>query len=642
MFKLVIPKSIDEKYNHAIQELPPGEGTLVGNQDKLEMLEVALHDPETPSAMILGEQGIGKTALVEQLLFERQKAHKKLLVPSLSIEALGELPENTMIARMRTLLTDMNEVEAATRKAAGEDIQIALFIDEIHKLNRYGYNNGSSGAMNALKEGTARGKFPIITATTDYEYRKNIATDLAFDRRFAKIIMEEPDQKTVIKILQRRLVHWKEQGKYVPKLQENILTELVMLADAYIRNQVNPAKSLGILSRAVGYCSAHYEKTGEEILLDHKVLQFVFFAEGYNVDSTTTAEHVKQVVHKRVKGQPLAIKYLTDVINSTFYTKRDRKRPLMTIFAVGTTGVGKTESAKALADAFFGRSDAILTLNGGDYSTPEDALTAQHFIGDSMAVNKQQVILLDEIEKSHKNVLYAYMRMIDEGIVRDSLNIERSVNNTIIVATSNLGAQIFSDLAQTMNLNKIRDPDRLSPQLVDEWYRQESSVRKALQSGDKNMNNGIKPEFLERFQLFIPYLPLPRKIMAQIARSKLEGFKRDMYSLGYSVRLPKPKDHATWQTLLGEDTTYDNIDTVSVMIAEDIVNTEASTSGARTINRFLETSIKPKVANIISSRIEEGKPVDAHHVHFDITTNGNALFESTDRERPDVAIKVTE
>ena len=96
----------------------------------------------------------------------------------------------------------------------------------------------------------------------------------------------------------------------------------------------------------------------------------------------------------------------------------------------------------------------MVVVNGGDYSTSEDALVAQHFIGDSVAVDKQQVILLDEIEKSHRNVLNGYMRMIDEGIVRDSLGIERSINNTVLIATSNLGAGVFSELAQTMKIDQ--------------------------------------------------------------------------------------------------------------------------------------------------------------------------------------------
>lgn len=631
--KLKIPDAINDKYNHALLELAKGTNTLVGNLDKLEMLEVAMENPETPNAMIVGGQGVGKTALVEQMLYNKSLTERPMVAVALSIEVLGELSENVMISRMRSLLGDMRLIKEATEVENSTDsFDMCLFIDEVHKLNRYGLSGSSSGAMNALKEGTARGEFKLITATTDYEYRNHIMSDLAFDRRFMKVILSEPTQQAVLKILKRRLASYKSRGIYVPEYDEKFLEELLKLTDAFIRNQVNPAKSIAILSSAVAYCTNYSQMNKTEIKMNHDVLKFVFKSEGYSIESNTTAENVKDVVKKRIKGQPLAIKYLGDSINSSFYTRRNMNQPLILVILIGTTGTGKSETAKALAEALFGRDDAIIFVNGGDYSTSEDALKAQHFIGDSVAVDKNQVILLDEVEKSHKNVLDGYMRMIQEGIVRDSLGIERSINTTALVATSNLGAGIFSDLAQVMKLDRLDDPNEVSETLINEWYKVETQVRKALLEGDEGRNNGIKPEFIERFPLFIPYLPLARKVISEIARGRLIKFRDEMLEDGYIVQLPKPQNKAYWKE---RDVNYEDVDSVSVMIAEDIINREASTTGARAINRFIENSVKTAVANVIAYRVDNHLSVDGA---FRLQTNGKASFENAGLERPDVKV----
>lgn len=632
--KLCLPKNLVEKYNGSLSELVMGANTLVGNKNQLEMLEVSMMNPDMPNCMILGEQGVGKTALVEQFLYERYISDRPMLIISLSIEALGELPENIMVSRMRTLLHDMKKIKEETIKENEiKDVDLCLFIDEVHKLNRYGFSNGSSGAMNALKESTARGEFPLIVATTDYEYRKHIAPDLAFDRRFTKVILSEPNKRAVKKILKRRIELWKELGTFTEDVSTTFIDELVDLTDAFIRNQVNPAKSLSVLASSVAYAQNQKIKYKKKQTLDHSVLKFVFESEGYNIESEVTANEVEKVIEARIRGQPIARMYLKDLVNSFFYTKRNFKRPLILALLIGTTGTGKTETAKALATALFGREDAMITLNGGDYSNPEDVMLAQNFIGDSVAVNKQQVILLDEIEKSHPNVLNGYLRMIDEGIVRDSLGIERSINNTALIATSNLGARTFSDLAETMKINTIENPNEISEKLLFEWYKQETAVRESLQNGDEGRNNGIRPEFLERFQLFVPYFPLPRQIIAEIARKKLEQFRDEMKSIGYIIQLPKVNPKEFWKE---KEVNYENVDSVSVMIAEDIINRKGSTTGARAINRFIDNSVKIKVANAIAERESMGLSLDGV---FKIKTNGNASFESQSRERPDVTVE---
>ncbi len=635
--KLIIPPELDKKYNYALKQLSNGKNTLIGYRDKLKELEAAIKKEKQPSALLLASPGVGKTALIEQWAYNRSLTREPVAIISLEIETLGELGPDVMVARMRSLLEDLKNIEATTRRAnPTKKFNMVLFVDEIHKLNNYGALSsgmGSSGAMNALKESLGRGKFPFIGATTQYEYLNNIALDPAFDRRLGKIVINEPTQEVVVEILRRQL---ESEKMDIPKASNEMLAEIVYFSNAYITNQSDPAKSLEMLDKCIGFCR-ELQPT-DRLEITHEIISKAFLAEDYEIDTRISAEHVLDVLSNEIIGQPLALSLLTDTINNTIFSKRDYKHPLLTGFLIGTTGVGKTQTAKALAKAFFGREDAILIINGGDYVTAESAIKAQHFIGDAVAVNKRQLILLDEVEKSHKSVLDTYMRMIDDGIVRDSHNVERSVNSTIILATSNLAAKIFSEFATDMNLNRQHNLNELTPILETNWFRKEMTVRQALQDGDEGLDNGIKPEFLERFSLLIPYLPLSRKAISMIARKQLEKFQKDMLDGRYpiTIALPERKDHSYWvRQMSSENTVFSDIDELSVMIAQDIIGSEASTSGARSVSRFINSRVKTKVLRLLSKRLYSKLPVDGQ---FRIGIK-NASFQTNSGKRPDVLVE---
>lgn len=611
---LVIPEEIKKKYNNSLTVMPAGKNTLIGYQDQLEMLESCLYRISEKNALLLGPAGVGKTALIEQEIFNRQQKDYPLCVITLNIEKLGELNENVVIGRMRTLQEDLQKIAKVTQEAnPNKRFQLALFIDEIHKLNNYGKSDsseGSSAAMNALKEGLARDAFPLIGATTDYEYRRDIIADTAFDRRFGKVIMEEPNLNDTIKILQRRIDSYSENGeKDIPSCSSEMLKEIIMYSDAFIRNLVNPSKSLSILNSCIGFCRKEHKK-----VIDHEIIREAFLAEGYTIDTTTTPQHIMDVVRQRVVGQPLALDQLASVVRNSLYVKRDFKKPLMTAFFVGSTGVGKTETAKALAEAFFGKRDALITLNGGDYSTEEDAIKAQHFVGDSMQTNKRKIILLDEIEKSNGKVMDAYMRMIDEGIAKDSHGVERSLNSTVIIATSNLGADIFGQLKSNLRLDQETNPNEFNPRIADAWWRRRESVTNGLLSGNVGRDDGIKPEFLQRFSLLIPFMPLAKKTIAMIARMQLEKFVKQMKNnaqMSITIQLPQLENHNYWANQMHTDATpYGGNDPISVMIAEDVISKEAEKKGAREVSSYIENTIKTDVIKVLDQRITMGLPID--------------------------------
>lgn len=639
---LVIPPELNKKYNGALVQLPMGDNSMIGYEAQRRMLNAAMMNVKQPSALLLGDAGIGKTALIEQWIYDRNQTDNRVAVVSLEIEKLGELDENVVIARMRDLLSDLQIIRKATQDGNPHTkFKMVLFIDEIHKLNSYGATNakeGSSAAMNALKEGTARGKFPIIGATTDYEYRANIVADEAFDRRFGKVVMEQPTLEQVIKILRRQLeIDSKIIGEHIEG-SDDALREITNYADAFIRNQANPAKSLVILDKCTGFLrSDHILHPEKPMVIDHEIIRQAFEAEGYAIDATASPKHIEEVVRSGVIGQPLALKQLTSVVRTSLYARRNYKKPLMTAFFVGTTGSGKTETAKLLAKAFYGRSDAMVMINCGDYATKESAIDAQHYIGDHVQINKQQLILLDEIEKADIAVMDAFMRMIDDGIARDSHNIDRSLNSTVIIATSNLGAKQMSQMSYNLRLDAQPDPNAYDPRLDEAWQRQEQTIRTNLQEGDPGRNNGIKPEFLERFSLFVPYLPLSKKSIALIARMQLDHFIYQMEHEGrYPIKIVMPArlSHAEWQRLISSKTEYGDDDPISVMIADDVIGTDSSANGARSISRFIDQRVKVAVVDALDYRVTHNLPIDGA---FKLSAE-NASFQSNDRKLAHVKV----
>lgn len=640
--ELVIPDEIREKYNDSLSMLKEGDNDYVGNEDKMRALTDSVRKGSKSNVLVLGEPGVGKTAMMRQWVINRRKTSRPVVVTELDVEKLGMLDEQIVVSRFKDILKDMQQVKEATAEYNQlEQFDMCLFVDEVQTLRNYAKTEDSSGVINALKPDLEDGVFPMIGATTVNEYKDHLMREKPFNRRFpVKVALAPPTRQTIIQIMEEMIERRRAQKMYVAQYEHEFLEEIIEAGDAFIKDQENPAKAKDILDSCLTHCEVEYEDTGNEQTMNHDTLNTIMKQRGFNLDSNATAERVKRIIRSRIRGQPLAVHYIENLINRSFYTrtKDDYKKPFMTGLFIGTTGTGKTETSKALARALFGREDAMVVINGGDYATVEDAARAQQFIGDSMVVDKQQVVLIDEIEKAHKSVLHGFMRMIDEGVVRDSLGIERSITNTALIATSNLGAEIFSRQKTIMDLDSVENPDELTEELQTEWFKQESQVRESLQDGDPNQNNGIKPEFLERFQELVPYLPLSSKTLANIARTKLLKLRNQMRKKGYYVQLPKPiSKEIFWDKYKVH---YENVDIVSAMIAEDLINQKASSTGARAITRFISGSVESKLAAAIAEREKKGLTMDGA---FQIETNGNASFENHEgHNRSDVAIIFTE
>lgn len=523
-----------------------------------------------------------------------------------------------------------------------EKFDLILFIDEVHKLNNYGKRasgkKGSSGAMNAVKESLARGKAKLIVATTDYEYSANLAADTAIERRFSMINIKEPtDQETVL-ALRRHLEDWQEKIPHIPDVSDDILSEIATLTSALISEQPQPSKSIDILDTIMGNYLLNYEVYGKTLEINHNLIAQAFSQRGIDIDLKFDSRKIEKVLTRRVKGQPMAVRTIMNAIRRGKYTIRDYRKPIMTLLFPGTTGIGKTETVKALAEGCYGREDAVLTLNGGDYLTPEAVNDATRFIGDNVQTNKSQIILLDEIEKADKSMAKACMRLIDDGIVRDSNDVERSLSTCIIIATSNLGAEQIAKSAEVMNLDRIKNQNDISLHLEEQWQNQSMNIVNALTTGNKGENNGLPAELLQRFSV-VPFFPLQKTTFATITNIKLNKFVEEERRLGYDVRLPAPMTSEEWAKYGRDFSDYNNVDIVSIMIAVDMINTDAKKIGARAVNEYIKNVVEAKVSLAIDYRKENNLDTSGY---FTINTNGHSTVEDSTLNRPSVVVTYTD
>lgn len=784
--ELSIPKELDKKYNYSMSKLDPSN-VLIGYEKQLKGIDQGLNQVDKRNIMLVGPQGIGKTATVEKFAYNRLHTKTPAVVIRLALESLGALKENVMVSRMESLAEDLISVEYSTLIAnydnvtkkdvtdlsdseistiikdepqallcvydkgifeepnvnlSGldadtiellisnnqghritsdvldvdgnsidllqlEDTQISVllkenptakrtrndyfkiknssksknyeldikclnehdlniikrnnpkmsytkaiiyndkydlvvFIDEVHKLNNYGRqargSKGSSGAMNALKESLARGKAKIIAATTDYEYQGNIAQDLAFERRFNTIVLNQPNDKDTCKILKSHLSSWQKMWDYIPEISDEAIEEIVELSSKLITEQPQPSKAINMLDSAIGICRDDFKQSGKKNKVTHEKIVAAFSKEGIDIDLNISAQHTEKVFRRRIKGQAIATRTIIGAVRKARYTVRDYRKPIATLLLAGTTGTGKTESVKALAEAIFGRENAILTLNGGDYLTPKAVNEATQFIGDSVQTDRSRIILIDEIEKADKNMPKACMRLIDEGIVRDSHGIERSLSSCIIIATTNLGAEQIAKLAETMHISRNKNTDFMTASLEQAWRSATMDIQQALVTGNKREDNGLPPEFLQRFTI-VPFFALQKPAFATIANIKLNEFIDEERAMGFDVRIPENKSKEEWAKQGKDFAKYDNVDVVSIMIATDIMNTDAQKIGARAINNYINETVKNKFSMAIEHRDELGLGLDGY---FTINTNGNSLMESNNHEMATVLVTYTD
>ena len=543
---------------------------VVGRDAEIERLMQVLSRRTKNNPCLVGEPGVGKTAIVEGLArrivmgaVPEHMRDKHLYTLDLSGMVAGSKYRGEFEERMKKLL---QEVKAQSN--------VILFLDEIHTIIGVGGSEGSIDAANILKPYMARGEIQLIGATTISEYRKYIEKDAALERRFQPITVEEPDEKLCEDILVGLKEKFESHHNVI--IEKDTLAAAVHLSKRYISDRFLPDKAIDVLDEACAKVSlAGYkvpekmeslEKTLEELAIEKEAcIKEGNFAEaslihkeqevvGKKIDSMkkrmqsnqakrklvikeediasvvsawtkipvqklTESEgsrlmKLEQTLHKRVVGQEEAVQAVAKAVKRGRVGLKSPNRPTGSFLFLGPTGVGKTELAKALAEALFGKEDAMVRVDMSEYmekhSVSKMIGSPPGYVGhgeggqlsEKIRRNPYAVVLFDEIEKAHPDVFNILLQVLDDGHITDSQGRKVDFRNTVIIMTSNAGAKA------------IVEPKKLGFAAQEDAAADYKKMKTNVMEEVKRL---FRPEFLNRIDEIIVFHSLGEEHMKKIA-----------------------------------------------------------------------------------------------------------------------------
>ncbi|WP_338866652.1 ATP-dependent Clp protease ATP-binding subunit [Myxococcus stipitatus] len=484
---------------------------VVGRAREIEEVIDVLGKRRTNNPCLLGEAGVGKTAVVEGV------AQRLLgLRGGLSEKVLVELDMASLVAGTQLRGSFSEKLNALKEEVRRADGRVMVFIDEIHTLVGAGSTgDGPQDAANELKTAMARGEFPCIGATTHDEFRKFISADPALERRFTPVVVHEPSVAETVEILRGIIGRYEEH--HALRYRPEALEAAASLASRYVTDRFMPDKAISVVDLAGSRC----HREGRDVVEPSDVARVVAKLAGVPeerllMNDSARLLRLEQDLGERVIGHEEAIARIARVIRRN-YAGFASRRPMGSFLFLGPTGVGKTEMARGLAEVLFGNRDALVRL---DMSEMSEAHGVSRLIGspagyvgfgeggqltEPVRRRPSSVVVLDEIEKAHREVQMLLLQVLEEGRLTDGKGRHIDFSNTVIVMTTNLGAEAFSRTGRPMGFGA-----------------ESSGAANALEFAASAARKALPPELWNRIDERLPFRPLEEEEVARIATLLLE------------------------------------------------------------------------------------------------------------------------
>ena len=568
---------------------------VIGREREIKRLTQVLSRRTKNNPVLLGEAGVGKTAIVEGFAqnvvagdVPELLRDKRIVVLDLAMMVAGTKYRGQFEERIKAV---MNEVRRSKN--------VILFIDELHTLVGAGGAEGAIDASNVLKPALSRGEIQCIGATTLDEYRKHVEKDAALERRFQTIMVDPPNKEQTLEILKG--LRDKYEAHHRVQITDGALAQAVELATRYITGRYLPDKAIDVideagakvrmaattkppelkeLERTIEHVGSekeaavasqdfelaaklrdkaeklkaekdaalkHWRESSQETegAVDEEVVaEIVSMMTGIPLQRLAAEEaerllRMEDELHKRVVSQHEAVAAISRSVRRSRSGLKDPKRPVGSFIFLGPTGVGKTLLARALAEFVFGDEEALVQIDMSEYMEKHNASrlvgAPPGYVGyeeggqltEKIRRRPYSVVLLDEIEKAHSDIFNMLLQIMEEGRLTDSFGRHVDFRNTLLIMTSNIGAEVIKNQAP-LGFGKVT---------------QEATYERMKEQLLKEVEKRFRPEFINRLDDVIVFQSLTREDMGQVAEMELKNVRNRLADRGVIIDLaPEAKE----------------------------------------------------------------------------------------------------